>query len=70
MTLSVKETEPCKYKSCVSFSTTKSRLGYCSIHDLVANDPNTHQLALKGQLSAGLRTFAEDLDKGAYPKGF
>lgn len=61
---------PCRYKPCVSFAKNSSTYGYCSIHDLVACDARTFDLALKGQISAAVRQFAEDVDRGLYPKGF
>lgn len=61
---------PCKYTNCVSFCTEKSVFGYCYIHHQVATIEELYDKALKGQISAPLKEFALDLQRGLFPSNF
>jgi hypothetical protein len=61
---------PCRVKTCPANVSQKSRLGYCPIHNVVATDPVMFDKALEGKISAGMKEFAKDIDRGLYPKSF
>lgn len=59
---------PCRVKTCPALSTPRSIYSYCPIHDAVATQPEMFEKALKGKLTAFLREFALDCERGYYPK--
>jgi hypothetical protein len=62
------EHKPCRAKECPALAAPKSVFGYCAVHNAVATDVNMFDKALAGKLTAVLKEFAKDCDRGIYPK--
>jgi hypothetical protein len=60
---------PCIVKNCVSGRSLTSGYGYCAIHHAVACNPVLFAQALSSQVSQNMKAFAEDIERGIYPKG-
>ena len=60
----------CRVKNCPALRVAQSVHGYCSVHFAVSSRIEMFDLALKGKMTPLLRDFAEQLDKGLYPRTF
>jgi hypothetical protein len=61
---------PCRYSRCPAFKSERSPFGYCTIHNQVATVKDIYDKALAGRVSAELKLFAQDLDRGIFPSFF
>lgn len=58
----------CIVKNCPALKSPVSGLGYCPIHHKVCCDPQLFQQALDGRISAIMKEFAKEVERGVYPR--